>query len=307
MLKIGVIGLGNIAQKAYLPVMAGLQDQAQWILCTRDELKLNQLQRRYGFDQAVPTVAELLALQPDAVFIHTPTATHGNLIRQFLLAGSHVYVDKPVSTDLAEVQSLYALAQARGLLLTCGFNRRFASLNVQASSGARPTMVFAEKNRIATAQPIEFAIFDLFTHVIDTALFAAQIDSTALTTATRKFQIVADQQGTLQQAGMVLTTTTQTISAMLDMQAGVDQETLTLHRPSGISQVRDLQQLSLSTSAGTLTQNLPSWEPMLTARGFAPLIQAFLTAIVTPGTANPVSPTSSLLTHELCTELLASY
>lgn len=27
MLKIGVIGLGNIAQKAYLPVMAAMQDQ----------------------------------------------------------------------------------------------------------------------------------------------------------------------------------------------------------------------------------------------------------------------------------------
>ncbi|WP_461218505.1 Gfo/Idh/MocA family protein [Lapidilactobacillus salsurivasis] len=307
MLKIGVIGLGNIAQKAYLPVMAGLQDQAQWLLCTRDEVKLNHLQARYGFTQAVTTVAALLELQPDAVFIHTPTATHGALIRQFLLAGCHVYVDKPVSTDLAEVQSLYALAAARGLLLTCGFNRRFASLNVQASAGVRPTMVRAEKNRIATAQPVEFAIFDLFTHVIDTALTAAQISPAELTASTRKFQIVADQAGNLRQAGIVLTDATQSISAWLDMQAGVDQETLTLHRPTGISCVRDLQQLTVSTSAGDLTQSLPSWQPMLTARGFAPLIQAFLTAITTPGASNPVSPASSLATHELCTELLANY
>ncbi|ANK61606.1 hypothetical protein AYR56_02900 [Loigolactobacillus backii] len=80
MLKIGVIGLGNIAQKAYLPVMAGMQDQVEWILCTRNNEKLQYLQQRYGFKKVVHSVTDLLELAPTAVFIHTPTETHAQLI-----------------------------------------------------------------------------------------------------------------------------------------------------------------------------------------------------------------------------------
>ncbi len=39
--------------------------------------------------------AELLALRPDVVHIVTPPATHVALARQAILAGSHVYVEKP--------------------------------------------------------------------------------------------------------------------------------------------------------------------------------------------------------------------
>lgn len=47
--KIGVIGLGNIAQKAYLPVMATLQDQYEWHLTTRNKSKGKMLENKYGF------------------------------------------------------------------------------------------------------------------------------------------------------------------------------------------------------------------------------------------------------------------
>ncbi|WPP09786.1 hypothetical protein SIN07_02710 [Pediococcus inopinatus] len=44
MKKIDVMGLGNIAQKAYLPVMASLQDQYEWHFCTRNDEKRRKLQ-----------------------------------------------------------------------------------------------------------------------------------------------------------------------------------------------------------------------------------------------------------------------
>ena len=52
MLTIGVMGLGTIAQKAYLPVYAQMQDQVQWLLSTRDEDKLQQLSKQYGLAAA---------------------------------------------------------------------------------------------------------------------------------------------------------------------------------------------------------------------------------------------------------------
>mgnify|MGYP004709589213 CR=1 FL=1 len=47
MLNIGVVGLGNIAQKAYLPVYAELQDQAQFYLVSRDLQKVTRIANKY--------------------------------------------------------------------------------------------------------------------------------------------------------------------------------------------------------------------------------------------------------------------
>ncbi|WP_230678593.1 Gfo/Idh/MocA family oxidoreductase [Lacticaseibacillus zhaodongensis] len=82
MLKIGVMGLGNIAQKAYLPVMAGMQDEYDWYLCTRNAEKGHALAAKYGFTNVFQTVDQLVAAGMDAVFVHTPTTTHPQILRQ---------------------------------------------------------------------------------------------------------------------------------------------------------------------------------------------------------------------------------
>ncbi|WP_125769356.1 Gfo/Idh/MocA family protein [Lapidilactobacillus wuchangensis] len=302
MLKIGVVGLGNIAQKAYLPVMAAMQDQVEWILCTRNSDKLAQLKKQYGFQQSASSVTELLAQQPNAVFLHTPTATHGTLIRQFLLAGVHVYVDKPVSTDLAEVAALYQLAAERHLLLTCGFNRRFAPLNQRLVQATPPNVIVAQKNRLATEQPVAFAIFDLLIHVVDTGLYlAGPLD---LTTAKRHFTLTTNANGMLAFCGITLTTADQTIYLLMNMDAGVNREITQVQRPTGMAEVIDLSQLQSASAAGVTTVQLPDWTPTLTQRGFAPLIKAFVQAVADQHPTNPVSATSSIAAHQLCTELL---
>lgn len=302
MLKIGVVGLGNIAQKAYLPVMAAMQDKVEWILCTRNADKLAQLQQQYGFRRTASSVAELLAQQPTAIFLHTPTATHGSLIRQFLLAGIHVYVDKPVSTDLAEVQALYQLAAECHLLLTCGFNRRFAPLNQQLVQATPPNVIVAQKNRLATEQPVAFAIFDLLIHVVDTALYLA--GSVDLVQANRQFALTTTATGNLASCGITLTTANQTIYMLMNMNAGVNRELTQVQRPTGMAEVIDLSQLQSAIATGLTTIQLPDWTPTLTQRGFAPLIKAFVTAVATDQETNPVPAAGSLAAHQLCTELL---
>lgn len=84
MLTIGVMGLGTIAQKAYLPVYAQMQDQVQWLLSTRDEDKLQQLSKQYGLAAAGNSLEALDAKQLDAVMIHTPTETHYQYVKHFL-------------------------------------------------------------------------------------------------------------------------------------------------------------------------------------------------------------------------------
>jgi UDP-2-acetamido-3-amino-2,3-dideoxy-glucuronate N-acetyltransferase len=54
------------------------------------------------------------------VVIATPAETHGRLVRQALLAGKDVYVEKPLSLSVVEGQQLVRLAHDKGRLLMVG-------------------------------------------------------------------------------------------------------------------------------------------------------------------------------------------
>jgi predicted dehydrogenase/nucleoside-diphosphate-sugar epimerase len=78
------------------------------------------LARRAGAT-AYTAVAEFLNdARPDVVHICTHPATHVDLARQALLAGVHVYVEKPFAETRADAEALFTLARERGLLLCAG-------------------------------------------------------------------------------------------------------------------------------------------------------------------------------------------
>ncbi|WP_369347158.1 Gfo/Idh/MocA family oxidoreductase [Amylolactobacillus amylophilus] len=66
--------------------------------------------------------------------------------KKFLTAGINVYVDKPVSEDLLEVDELYKLAEQHDVQLTAGFNRRFAPYNQQIRQITGKQLITVEKN-----------------------------------------------------------------------------------------------------------------------------------------------------------------
>ena len=69
---------------------------------------------------AFATIAELLEQRPDVVHICTPAGAHFEPARQALLAGAHVYVEKPFVETPAEAETLFTLARERGLLIGAG-------------------------------------------------------------------------------------------------------------------------------------------------------------------------------------------
>ena len=48
-MKVGVIGIGNIAQKAYLPIMAEMRDIVEWHICFWNKETLEQVGKKYDF------------------------------------------------------------------------------------------------------------------------------------------------------------------------------------------------------------------------------------------------------------------
>ncbi len=74
---------------------------------------------------AFATLDDALAAPADAVAICTSTDTHVDAMVAAAAAGRHIFCEKPVSLDLAEVdRGLAAVAEA-GVSLQVGFNRRF--------------------------------------------------------------------------------------------------------------------------------------------------------------------------------------
>jgi len=108
----------------------------------------------------------------DAVSIVTPTPQHFAIAREFLSAGVHVLVEKPMTKSLEEADGLIATAKKSGLVLQVGHLERFNS----AFTAIRPRLrnpMFVEAHRLSlfNERGLEVdVILDLMIHDIDIVL-----------------------------------------------------------------------------------------------------------------------------------------
>ncbi len=168
-MRIAMIGLGDIAQKAYLPLLAS-DERITPLLCTRNPAVLEKLARQYRVAECFTDVAALLASRPDAVMIHAATAVHRELAEQCLRAGIPTFVDKPLCDNLAEAEALANLAIAQDCALFTGFNRRY--LPAMDAARAQPlTELNWQKHRFALPGKARDFMFDDFIHVLDSLCF----------------------------------------------------------------------------------------------------------------------------------------
>ena len=62
----------------------------------------------------------------NAVFISTtPEPTHYPIAKESLVAGKHVFLEKPIALEVSEADELIALARSKNLLFTIGYSQRF--------------------------------------------------------------------------------------------------------------------------------------------------------------------------------------
>ncbi len=90
-------------------------------VCDLDEENLKMIKELYHDVNITKNFDELLA-NPDviAMCIVTPSHTHFNMVRKALLAGKHVYVEKPISTSAEETKELKELADQMNVKLLVG-------------------------------------------------------------------------------------------------------------------------------------------------------------------------------------------
>jgi predicted dehydrogenase len=119
--RIGVIGTGWWATAAHLPGLVAHPGAEIVGVADLDLAKARQTADRFGVARAFGDHRELLALQPDGVVVVTPHDTHYPLVRDALLAGCDVLVEKPMVIEPAHARELVALARTHGRNLHVGY------------------------------------------------------------------------------------------------------------------------------------------------------------------------------------------
>lgn len=114
--------------------------------------------------------------QVDAVSIVVPTTLHHAVAKDFLLAGCHVLVEKPITVSVEQADELIALAQNQQLILQVGHLERFNPAVLGLDKQEKP--LFIESHRLSTFNPRAndvSVVLDLMIHDIDIIL--ALVDS----------------------------------------------------------------------------------------------------------------------------------
>lgn len=171
-MKIALIGLGGIAQKAYLPFITHVQD-VEWVLCTRNPQTLNQLAQKYHIKECYTDYKELIQANVDAVMIHSATSSHLELAQFFLSQGIATFVDKPLVDNGHDCERLYELSMSKQTPLYVGFNRRHIPLFNQrpcrysSRTPDQALLSLRRKHRFNQPGDIRTFIFDDFIHPLD--------------------------------------------------------------------------------------------------------------------------------------------
>jgi UDP-N-acetylglucosamine 3-dehydrogenase len=122
MTKIGVIGAGKWGIN-HVRTFSELESELVGIADPRNEIA--ELAQKYGiihennYKDLLPKV--------DAVSIATPTDTHYGIVKECLLSGKHVLVEKPITLHPEEAKELASLAAQKNLILGVGHLFRFNS------------------------------------------------------------------------------------------------------------------------------------------------------------------------------------
>lgn len=292
-MKLAVVGIGDIAQKAYLPVYAARED-VEIYLISREEEKAKKWQDIYRFAGTFPTLEEALSNGMDAVMIHSATKVHAAQAKQSLEAGVPVFVDKPISMNIEEIRELVQLAEEKEIHFITGFNRRFASAHRRLLEVESPNLIIMQKNRTPSVEEAQPFLFDDFIHVADTLRYLTGCGEIENLHVRSKQDTNGLHHVTIQFESNGITAI-----GVMNRNNGVTEERVEVMGPYEKRIATDVTMHERRTNEGTLFYPLDNWESTLKRRGFIELVDAFLKTIA--GEQSPsVTASDSLETHELC-------
>ncbi len=122
-------------------------------ICDKNEVLLDQFKEQYPDMETCPALSDVLTRQDiQGLIIATPAETHFTLAREALLAGKHVFVEKPLALTEEDGQQLVELAEQNQLTLMVGhilhYHPAVIKLKELIESGELGKMQYLYSNRL---------------------------------------------------------------------------------------------------------------------------------------------------------------
>ena len=126
-LKVALVGAGNLARWAHLPSLSRIPNVSLHAVHSASGARGNTYARRFGASYFSSDYQQILDdPKVDVVMVLSRNQHHFSQAFEALMAGKHVFVEKPMALTEAECRELYNAVVISGNQLTVGFNRRFA-------------------------------------------------------------------------------------------------------------------------------------------------------------------------------------
>ncbi|WP_318502865.1 Gfo/Idh/MocA family oxidoreductase [Bacillus sp. T3] len=295
-MKIGIIGLGDIAKKAYLPVLSE-KEGIELVLCTRNEETLNTLSKKYRIKEKVQTVDELISLGIDAAILSAATDAHYQIAETLLQNGINTYIDKPISMNFLETEKIVKLAKHSGKIAMVGFNRRFIPMVNELKQHGKANLILMQKNRFAAPDFVRRFVIDDFVHVVDTLRF---LMDTEVKDVKIEFQKSGEK---LNQLVIQLIGEGCLAIGIMNRNSGVTEETIEYHTGLDKYVVNSLVETTHYHNKKTSITKFGDWEPTLYKRGFYQITDYFIDCVQNNKMPSP-SMEDSLITHEICERIV---
>jgi predicted dehydrogenase len=124
--RIGVIGLGSVAQLVHLPNLVKIKNAEITAVAEVNKSRLNSVADKYGIKKRYSDYTQLLNNEEiDAVIIATPTNLHKQMAIDCLTAGKDVLVEKPLARNSTEGKEIIDCAKKHKKKLMVGMNLRY--------------------------------------------------------------------------------------------------------------------------------------------------------------------------------------
>ncbi|KKI90103.1 oxidoreductase [Bacillus sp. SA1-12] len=121
--RVGIIGFGFAARTFHAPVLTTIPNLKLQKIVSRSGKSDKE---RYPYVEFVNEVDNLYEdSEIDLIIITTPSTDHFSFVREALLAGKHVVVEKPFTITTAEADMLISLAKKMNRMLSIFHNRRW--------------------------------------------------------------------------------------------------------------------------------------------------------------------------------------
>jgi len=138
-LKVGLVGLGEVAQIIHLPILKSLPERYEiHALCDVSPGLLAEMGRQYQIDRLFADHRDMARLPDlDAVFVLNANEYHAECAIEAANHGKHVLLEKPMCLNLDEADAIVQAEEGSGARIMVAYMRRYAPAFVEAVEEVR--------------------------------------------------------------------------------------------------------------------------------------------------------------------------